>query len=357
VTNHDNDGAVTGAKRYRGCLLGGAVGDALGAPVEFLSLEEIRARFGPSGVTDYAPAFGRAGAITDDTQMTLFTAEGLIRCRHRAADRGLCTPTLVLHKAYLRWLRTQGEESATYDFGMAQDGWLVDEAGLHARRAPGATCLGALRGAEMGRPDRPLNDSKGCGGVMRVAPVGLSGERDPFSLACDIAALTHGHPSGYLSAGVLASVVDGLRRGDPLGDALDAATTRLREFAGHEETLRALEDARSLAASGPPTPEALQALGGGWTGEEALAIAVACALTASGFEDGVLRAVNHGGDSDSTGSIAGALLGTLHGVDAIPPAWLTGLELRDVIEILARDLAAYFHDRSGRLDYGRYPPH
>ncbi len=357
MTDNDDEGAATAPDRYRGCLLGGAVGDALGAPVEFLSLEEIRARFGPSGLTDYAPAFGRAGAITDDTQMTLFTAEGLIRCRHRAADRGLCSPTVVLHKAYLRWLRTQGEESATYDFGMAQDGWLVDEAGLHARRAPGATCLGALRGVEMGRPDRPLNDSKGCGGVMRVAPVGLTGERDPFSLACDIAALTHGHPSGYLPAGALASVVDGLRRGVALDDALDDATARLREFAGHEETLRALEGARSLAAGGPPTPEALQELGGGWTGEEALAIAVACALTAQGFEDGVLRAVNHGGDSDSTGSIAGALLGTALGVDAIPASWLAGLELRDVIEVLAQDLVAYFAERSGRLDYGRYPPH
>jgi ADP-ribosyl-[dinitrogen reductase] hydrolase len=60
-----------------GCLLGRAVGDALGAPIEFLRLSEIRERFGLAGLTDYAPAYGKLGAITDDTQMTLFTAERL----------------------------------------------------------------------------------------------------------------------------------------------------------------------------------------------------------------------------------------------------------------------------------------
>ena len=65
--------------RVRGCLLGGAVGDALGAPVEFMERSEIVARFGEQGIRDYAPAYGRLGAITDDTQMSLFTAEGMLR--------------------------------------------------------------------------------------------------------------------------------------------------------------------------------------------------------------------------------------------------------------------------------------
>jgi ADP-ribosyl-[dinitrogen reductase] hydrolase len=69
--------------RIRGCLLGGAVGDALGAPVEFMSTDEIRAAFGPDGIEEFAFAYGRRGAVTDDTQMTLFTAEGLIRAEVR----------------------------------------------------------------------------------------------------------------------------------------------------------------------------------------------------------------------------------------------------------------------------------
>jgi ADP-ribosylglycohydrolase len=74
----------------RGCLLGGAVGDALGEPVEFISLAEIRARYGPAGITD--PDASREGLvrITDDTQMTLFTADGLLRAMTRMADRGIC---------------------------------------------------------------------------------------------------------------------------------------------------------------------------------------------------------------------------------------------------------------------------
>src|SRR5260370_16834222 len=63
---------------FRGCLLGGAVGDALGGPVEFLDLEEIVKVYGEQGIRDYAPAYGKLGAITDDTQMTLFTAEAVL---------------------------------------------------------------------------------------------------------------------------------------------------------------------------------------------------------------------------------------------------------------------------------------
>ncbi|MGB8841599.1 MAG: ADP-ribosylglycohydrolase family protein [Aliidongia sp.] len=65
--------------RFRGCLLGGAVGDALGAPVEFMTSAGIAGHFGQQGIRDFVPAYGRRGAITDDTQMTLFTAEGRTR--------------------------------------------------------------------------------------------------------------------------------------------------------------------------------------------------------------------------------------------------------------------------------------
>lgn len=72
--------------RIKGCLLGGAVGDALGAPVEFLEWAAIRNTFGAQGIVDYAPAYGRLGAITDNTQMMLFTAEGLLRAYVRGSS-------------------------------------------------------------------------------------------------------------------------------------------------------------------------------------------------------------------------------------------------------------------------------
>lgn len=329
--------------RFTGCLLGGAVGDALGAPVEFMRRDEIRRRFGPHGIVDYAPLDDATpGSITDDTQMTLFTAEGLLRTWVRGRTRGLATFEGVTGYAYQRWLLTQGEwpESGA-DWALNAPGWLFGHRALHARRAPGQTCLAALRHGEPGAPAR--NDSKGCGGVMRVAPVGLYMARagdagEAFDVAARLAGLTHGHPTGRLAAGAFAAVVRELACGAALGDALDTAEALLRAQPGHEETLRALQAARRLARQGEDPARAIAQLGQGWVAEEALAIAVYCALVAEDFEHGVRLAVNHDGDSDSTGAIAGNLLGAITGAAAIPPRWLRPLELRHVLEEVAQDL-------------------
>jgi ADP-ribosylglycohydrolase len=185
--------------RFRGCLLGSAVGDALGAPVEFLSLDEIRRRFGEAGITDFDTAYGRRGAITDDTQMTLFTAEGLIRAHQRFSDRGICNVPAVIERGYLRWLSTQGEKVDREWFypGHGPDGWLVSLPELHSCRAPGNTCLSALRAGLSGDSPR-RNNSKGCGAVMRMAPVGLvAGE--PFDLGCRAGWITHGSSAATTS--------------------------------------------------------------------------------------------------------------------------------------------------------------
>jgi ADP-ribosyl-[dinitrogen reductase] hydrolase len=340
-------------RRIRGSLLAGAVGDALGAPVEFLSLAEIRAQHGPSGVTGYLPAYGRpGGAITDDTQMTLFTAEGMIRALVRSTHRGIVHVPSVVQRAYLRWLATQAVTPAPDP--PPGNGWLIGVDDLWARRAPGTTCLTALESGRIGTMAQPVNDSKGCGGVMRVAPVAFGTPIDAFELAAECAALTHGHPSGFLSAGVLGSVIAGLFAGQPLDVALDGATERLRTCDRHDETLAAIVAARDLAAAGRPSPEDLEGLGGGWVGEQALAIAVCCALVARDLVDGLLLAVNHSGDSDSTGTLTGQILGTIHGEEAIPPTLLEDLELRDVITTVADDLADAFH---GEGVGGEYQPY
>lgn len=329
--------------RFRGCLLGGAVGDALGAPVEFLSLDEIRERFGPAGVTDLAPAYGRIGAITDDTQMTMFTAEGLLRAQARWESRGICHVPGVVYHAYVRWLYTQGFESSA-SFRPPFDGWLVGLEALHRRRAPGRTCVSALQAGTAGSRDKPINGSKGCGGVMRVAPVGLLAA-NPFELGSETAALTHGHPTGYLAAGCLALLVRRLAGGETLAEALEVAREALRSQPHHEECTAALDRAVAAAASSPVSAETVERIGLGWVAEEALAIAVYCAVVVGiDFAKGVLLAVNHSGDSDSTGAIAGNILGTMLGEDAIPRRWLEQLELRDEIAALADDLAVGYRD-------------
>ncbi len=335
--------------RFLGCLLGGAVGDALGAPVEFIKRVEILRRFGPQGITVFVPVNGGRGTITDDTQMTLFTAEGLIRAWVRGCFKGISTYPGVTAHAYLRWIQTQGEQpDNNIMFGNDEPGWLFQQRSLHHRRSPCKTCLSSLKSMEfLGAP--AMNNSKDCGGIVRVAPVGLfawrAGQQKApqkvFQLGAELAALTHGHPTGILTAGVLAVLILALTDGASLHDALITSKACLRNEPSHEETLQALERAEYLAVSGLPHDEAIKRLGEGWVAEEALAISVYCALVARNFKHGVILAVNHDGDSDSTGSIVGNLLGTIYGVKSIPADWLEALELRDVISEMAGDLYAF----------------
>lgn len=333
--------------RFAGCLLAGAIGDALGAPIEFKSIDAIRDIHGPAGLTDYDLAFGRRGAITDDTQMTLFTAEGLLRAATRRRLTGHSDEAGEIYHAYLRWLHTQDHRSKSPAFDPDNfDGWLIGVKDLYSVRAPGLTCLSALSWHEMGRIDNPLNNSKGCGGVMRVAPIGLlaATATEAFRLGCVAAAITHSHPSGYFSSGCLAAIICLLRDGSSLEAAIESTLVLLETDAnvGYQETSRAIRKALDFWRDPNlvPSPEVLAWLGGGWVGEEALAISLYCALVAA--EDlprAILLAVNHSGDSDSTGAITGNILGLRHGRQAIPAKWLDQLELRVVIETIAADLA------------------
>jgi ADP-ribosylglycohydrolase len=352
----------------RAMLLAGALGDALGAPVEFLSIGQIRNHYGPDGITEPRPAPDGVVEITDDTQMTLFTLEGLIRAAHgrrlrREWPADLTDVVTAVHGAYLRWLYTQTRQDVP---AVRADGWLITNARLHHRRAPGNTCLTALRatsrpGDQLGSVTHRLNDSKGCGTVMRAAPIGLWPGDVPtvFRLAVDTAALTHSHPSGYLAAGVLAVLVRQLLHGEPLPSAITTARGQLVTWPGHQEVLASVDAAVALAGHRPTPEEIAERLGGGWVAEEALAIAVCAALVARDIPDGLRIATNHDGDADSTGAVAGNILGALFGAAALPKAWLRDLELVEVIDRMAEDARIELipgHGCAGPDWPQRYPP-
>jgi ADP-ribosylglycohydrolase len=361
-------------RRFRGCLLGGAVGDALGAPVEFMSLAEIRERFGPAGIVDYTTAFDRQGAITDDTQMTLFTAEGLLRAHVKAALEGTSSVPAIVAHAYARWLATQGRASPLVDT-TGDQGVLAGLEALRAQRVPGHTCIEALAAMPL-LGAKARNDSKGCGGVMRVAPVGLYCARAPgttdqraarraFDLGCELAALTHGHPTGQTAAGAFAAIVALLAREWEADEAIDEVLPLVARRPLGGETRDAIGKAIALAKQGSPDAGRVAALGEGWIAEEALSIALYATLAAPDYTSGVLLAVNHDGDSDSTGAIAGNLLGALHGIDNVPRKWLSGLEMGSEIAAIADDLATWpdwpigeFVEETEASNYWRtrYPP-
>ena len=352
-------------QRFRGVLLGGAVGDALGAAVEFMQRTEILSWFGPHGIRDFVPVDGRLGAITDDTQLTLFCAEAILRGHAIGArPHDNAAHALERSRSYLRWLLTQGETQPLLD---APRSWLMDQPDLFHRRGPGQTCLSSLR-AMRALGASAANTSKGCGGVMRVAPVGLFHshfysesevfDTGVFAAGAEDAALTHGHACGHLPAGFLALLIALLVANVPLEVALARSQRQLLARTGHEETAAAIERALVLAHNEPCDPAQLASLGHGWVGEEALAVALYCAVgceqTGGALETAVTLAVNHDGDSDSTGAITGSLVGALHGEQGIPKRWLDALELRDVVTTLADDLACvpeWQPDSAPRLRY------
>ncbi len=327
-------------ERFVACLMGGAMGDALGYTVEFMDMGQIQSWFGPMGITELQlESKSQKAVISDDTQMTLFTLDGLVWAHT------LSTPYLSgLYPSYLRWLYTQTGNTAHPEVldlqAHEQNGSILQQQALFVRRAPGVTCLNALRGGTMGTMAEPVNNSKGCGGVMRVSPIGLFLHNDPsyaFRIAAEAAAITHGHPTGYLAAGAFAAMIAFLLNSASLLEACSEVQRLLRRYPGHEETAAALSKACELAESGTASEHAIRMLGLGWTAEEALSIGLYCALKARSFARALTMAVNHDGDSDSTGAICGSILGVM-GND-FPPNWESKLELAAYITERAQGLA------------------
>lgn len=347
------DEVAKGIDRYRGCLIGVSVGDALGYPIEFRSEEDIFDQYGADGITDYALTDGVA-LISDDTQMTLFTATGLLQGTTMAMTHGATAPYEdYIWKHYLDWYKTQNREFEDVQKDGHHDSWLVNIPQLFSRRAPGLTCFFALQDGIPGALDHSINTSKGCGGIMRVAPVGLYREA---ALHCDdsldiigakAAALTHTHELGCIPAAALVHIIDRIvHEGDTIAEAVDDAMARMPELfpqARHmDEFLTIMRRAIDLADEARPGDadlDAIHQLGLGKVAEETLAIAVYCALRyPDDFESAVIAAVNHKGDSDSTGGVAGAIVGANVGLSAIPRKYLDNLELKQVTLTLADDL-------------------
>ena len=329
--------------KFRGCMVGGAAGDALGYAIEFIHETQIFRRFGKDGITQYSLRGGVA-QFSDDTQMTLFTANGLMNCR----ENNMQSYTDCIRDSYRDWYLTQ---AGTYPINANKHCWLLNVPGLFSRRAPGLTCISAIENGAHGTIENPINTSKGCGGVMRVAPIGLyfSGTQTAIEqsdmLAASAAAITHGHELGYIPAAALVHIIREVIESDDITleqAVLNSTKAMEKLFSGLKHCGRFSELMQltvELSHCELSTLEAIHQLGEGWVAEEALAISVYCALKyANDFDKAIIASVNHGGDSDSTGSITGNILGAYMGYDAIPDKYKQGLELKELIIELTDDL-------------------
>lgn len=332
---------ISKKERIMGCLFGGALGDALGWPVEFSHIEDIERDYGSRGIRELELNSNGKAEITDDTQMTLFTAEGILRAYNAEVSGLQVDYNDYIYDSYLRWLYTQ---QFKYKKGYVKsgytNGWLTRQEDLYARRAPGRTCIESLRSGVKGTMEKKLNNSKGCGGVMRVAPIGCFLEKEKaFKLACEAAAITHSHPSGFLPAGVFAYIISSIVNGQGLLEGIDGAAKELIKYEGHIETLEVMTRAVRLAVEGEPSYTNMSKLGLGWTGDEALAIAIySCLVFRKDIKKALILSVNHSGDSDSTGAITGNILGAILGEKALPEEWVNKLELYSVIRTIGEDL-------------------
>jgi ADP-ribosylglycohydrolase len=295
-----------------GMIYGLALGDALGAPVEFWDLKGIRERYGPQGIQELPePAL-----FTDDTQMTLAVAEGLVA----AGQEDLGAIMAALSQEFVAWLRSPDNN-----------------------RSPGGACLYGARQLEAGVPwwksGKP--NSKGCGAVMRVAPIGYLYQHDLPKLrqvAAASALLTHHHPTAQVGAVAAAFLIKLALDRLPPEDLL--LTLELETHGQVEEFDRALARLEeALEMTSPDT--ALAHIGEGWVAEEAVMMALYCFLKSPhDFLATIRRGANIQGDSDSIASIAGGISGAYLGVRALPPVWVERLEKSAYLADVAQRLAA-----------------
>lgn len=355
--------------KCRGSLIGGAIGDALGYAVEFSPLNAIRKKYGENGIVNYDLNPDGIAEFSDDTQMSLFTAEGLLSA---IVGGKTFEEDIVPHisMAYKHWYYTQGFAPLKM-----KKSWLTHIKTLWSRRAPGNTCISALETISLPKGAPVINNSKGCGGVMRVAPIGifsaahtklLNLEHAGY-LAGHAADITHKHPLSTYSSMAFAMIVADCIAQDKVNQekfrfiVINRVFKLLGLYFNEEKRLSELQaliqKSLDLAVSDKTDTDAIRELGEGWVAEETLAIAVFSVMRyINEFEMCIRCAVNHDGDSDSTGAVAGNIIGAILGYNAIPQKYLTNLELHDVLLSVADDLGGFSSPEQMKERYMNHKP-
>jgi ADP-ribosylglycohydrolase len=327
-------------EKIRGLMLGLALGDAVGGQPP------------PYGVL-------RSGVAT---QLACFTIEGLIRASMRMSHKGIChTPSVIWH-AYCRWATVQQITPRPFQqwtSGAARwpDGWLVQVPALSQRRGNSPATVQALRGGRQGSPDHPATSIAGCQGLIRALPIGVVADEDKqqwaAELARDTAALTHGHPSALATAAAAAVIIGHCLGGDDTRRSLESGMAEAKSYLTASPEAMALTAAMNAGFQTPRQLGRLRQLAPASTATAAMrgGLYVAASFPEPENVGAALAFAAQAPHGKSVAAVAGALLGALHGVSALPVDLVSRLELAWVVDKLARDVVIELTDSPGGSEY------
>ena len=327
-------------ERFAGAMLGMACGDALGAPVEFLSREELETRFGRltemvggGNYTRWQP-----GEWTDDTGMALCVAEGILES---PGD-----PVAAIGDRFLEWRKSAKDVGTT--IAAALDGFRGSQ-----RNLTGAGDISDWSRASASTQQAREGKAAGNGSLMRTLPVALAyADRSRLRLhSAHISAMTHWDPQA--EAGCLAycfwvlEILDGAEIDTAWHRALSATRDRAAEGAGPADVpgLSPIPNEfwERLETAPFRDREALQPTGYAGYVLDCLEAAVWCATNNDGAEAAIVDAVNLAGEADTIAAVTGGIVGAYYGLQALPDRWLEVLQDRPQLESLGRDLARLRH--------------
>lgn len=335
---------------YKGCLLGLAVGDAMGRPVNQWTLEEIRAGYGPEGLRGFDCLNGYA-TVTAHTQLAAYAVNGLLLGLTRGQLKGEMAPYVrYICVAETEWARQQSYTRFQKPFFC----WVGDDEVIRARRTRDNLLVDTLLQNRVGTMEEPRNKRDGASTLPAAAAVGMFYEPGRISraelrrLGAETVALTHGTPAAFLAGAALAHLLSRtLYDGEKDLKALIAETAEaMQQQFGRDYTqgcgivCGALRAVVALAESGEVSEaEAMEQMNCDDAARVLAGALYACLMHPDDIEAALITAVNHSGKSSAVAAIAGAILGSMLGDRSLREFFLPDLEPIRCLEPLAADLS------------------
>ena len=332
---------------YQGCLLGMAVGDAMGYTVDSRNLEQICLDYGPNGLLGYDLVNGRA-EVTSYTQLAAFSANGILMGLTRNRLTGRDTPLVrYVGLAIREWSRSQ-----TFRTGEPNFCWLSSLPDLKRRRCMDTWMLSILEKPPLGTMEAPTNRSSHPAALTAVIPLAMLADATHLSqeeinhMGAQIVAMTHGNPEAFLSGAVLTHLLSRVLQEPSLPlellipDVCDALQLQFGRLYTQTATIRELLQLALMLAKDDSVSsmEAMEQLGCHSAAEVLAGAVYACVTCGEDFDTAIITAVNHSGRSAAVGAITGALLGARLGYEALPEFYLESLEPLHILLELANDL-------------------